>query len=404
MALTLKHDGLLRTALIPGPGAWQGYPTGAWRTDANVRDYSLPVVLALHGEARYDPSTRALTGGNAADFMATSKLHDGYLVDPVRTELRCLTVYPEAAAARFSSVTEQGGAVPFGVWNNGYWGRDHDLLSTVDDVGYIAALLTWVFDRFTAIYGDFLVKAARGPRACAFANSVAEDLLDATRVYLVGHGSGAAMVYRLACELPARLDALAPSWWTDRGGRIAGLAVVGGSRGGFRQIRDVNRLTPDADWDPTGVSGLPSNLDFLAIHGGSDELVVPGSRVQIANLASVRGSKEYEDTHVDVLSARAHFSLTKSLEPWAYHLGLVGSTTDHVDIMDSRNNTFVRSVVERWRYAPGAYPRGNMVAFIEPRLDDQWPTGTNWSTDAAGTPFGVTPTILDFFAYPARYV
>lgn len=114
-----------------------------------------PVVLALHGG-----------GGNAASFRIQTKL------DSVADLFNFIVVYPEGTAAIGNSLT----------WNSGNC-CGYAQNNNVDDVGFIEKLL----DTLPFLYG-----------------------VDKSRIYATGFSNGAAMCYRLACEIPERLAAIAP--------------------------------------------------------------------------------------------------------------------------------------------------------------------------------------------------
>lgn len=135
---SLMVDGLERTYMLHRP-ARSG--TGQ----------SLPLVLAFHGTGGQGPSMQGLSGLNAiAD-------REGFLV-----------AYPDGIDRH---------------WNDGRAADRPSLISNVDDVAFVAALI------------DHLV---------------ATETIDQRRVYATGMSNGAIFSQRLGCELAGKLAAITP--------------------------------------------------------------------------------------------------------------------------------------------------------------------------------------------------
>jgi len=118
---------------------------------------TFPLVVALHG-----------TGGSAEqserDYRLTSK-SDMY---------NYVIVYPEGIP--------RPGPLKIRTWNAGEC-CDYAVANNIDDVEYIATLM------------DYLIKRYK---------------IDPNKVFVTGMSNGAMMAYRLACELPRRIKAIAP--------------------------------------------------------------------------------------------------------------------------------------------------------------------------------------------------
>lgn len=116
----------------------------------------LPLVIAMHGGfgsgLQLENQSRLSLKGEAEGFIV---------------------VYPDGT---------QGGALNFRTWNAG-WCCGPSVTNNVDDVGFINALL----DEVIAAYA-----------------------VDTTRIYATGMSNGGFMAYRLACEMPQRIAAIAP--------------------------------------------------------------------------------------------------------------------------------------------------------------------------------------------------
>lgn len=116
----------------------------------------LPLIIAMHGGF-----------GSAANLENQSQL------SAKSDEANIIVVYPEGV---------KGGALNIRTWNAG-WCCGFASSSNVNDVGFINALL------------DTLIT----------------DLaIDTNRIYATGMSNGGFMSYRLACELPNRIAAIAP--------------------------------------------------------------------------------------------------------------------------------------------------------------------------------------------------
>lgn len=142
---TLQHDGLVRVY-------WVHVSTSYSQTDT-----PLPLVIALHGG-----------GGSGQQFEAQSKLSEkadkeGFIV-----------VYPDGQ--------QNPGVLHLRTWNAGGCCGQIASVQQTDDVGFIRQLI------------DKLATTHR---------------IDTKRVYATGHSNGAMLCYRLACELPDKLAAIA---------------------------------------------------------------------------------------------------------------------------------------------------------------------------------------------------
>lgn len=117
-----------------------------------------PIIIALHGG-----------GGNAAGFRAQTQF------DKLGAGREFIAVHPEGYAKRVMGKS-------LAAWNAGSCcGLARE--KNIDDVGFIAKLI----DRL-----------------------IAENDADPRRVYVTGHSNGGMMAYRLACEIPGKIAAIAP--------------------------------------------------------------------------------------------------------------------------------------------------------------------------------------------------
>ncbi|CCG98413.1 polyhydroxybutyrate depolymerase [Fibrella aestuarina BUZ 2] len=144
---TLRHDGQVRTYRLHLP------PSYAQHTGP------IPLLIALHGG-----------GGSGQQFETQSGLSDkadreGFAV-----------VYPDGQA--------NPGVLGLRTWNAGWCCGQRAATQRTDDVGFVRQLI----DKLTQTYR-----------------------LDPKRVYATGHSNGAMLCYRLACELPDKIAAIAPN-------------------------------------------------------------------------------------------------------------------------------------------------------------------------------------------------
>ncbi|AKD55829.1 extracellular catalytic domain type 1 short-chain-length polyhydroxyalkanoate depolymerase [Spirosoma radiotolerans] len=142
---TIQHDGQVRIY-------WVHLPSSYAKTDT-----SLPLVIALHGG-----------GGSGQQFEAQSKLSEkadkeGFIV-----------VYPDGR--------QNPGVLRLRTWNAGGCCGQISSVQHTDDVGFIKKLIDKLADTYR---------------------------VDTKRVYATGHSNGAMLCYRLACELPDKLAAIA---------------------------------------------------------------------------------------------------------------------------------------------------------------------------------------------------
>jgi polyhydroxybutyrate depolymerase len=118
---------------------------------------STPLVIALHGG-----------GGSATQFEASS------LLTPKADSAGFAVVYPNGT---------RSGALGLQTWNGGNC-CGSAIAEDVDDVNFIRQLIATLTARYA---------------------------IDPRRVYATGHSNGARLSYRLACELPERIAAIAPN-------------------------------------------------------------------------------------------------------------------------------------------------------------------------------------------------
>lgn len=140
---------------------------------AGRKGKDLPVVLVLHGG-----------GGNAENMRAMTGMND------VADKHGFIAVYPEGFGSPVIGRMR--------TWNAGDC-CGPAMKKKSDDVGYIGA----VIDRLIADYK-----------------------IDASRVYATGHSNGAMMSYRLACDMPERIAAIAPNAGQRRVTECAAKRVV----------------------------------------------------------------------------------------------------------------------------------------------------------------------------------
>jgi polyhydroxybutyrate depolymerase len=148
---SLEHGGRTRQYRVHVPSTYRG-------------DTPAPLLVSLHG------------GGGSMDYMATDE-HYGQLSHAARAGH--VLVFPNGIS-RF-----RGGMLA--TWNAGACcgaARDED----VDDVGFIRAVLERVMRQLN---------------------------IDRERVYATGMSNGAMMAYRLACEMPETIRAVAAVAGTD---------------------------------------------------------------------------------------------------------------------------------------------------------------------------------------------
>lgn len=142
---TLRLDGLTRIYWLHLPPAFK------------QSDELLPLVIALHGG-----------GGSGQQFESQSKLSEkadqqGFIV-----------VYPDGI--------QNPGVLGLRTWNAGACCGQIASVQHIDDVGFIRKLI------------DKLIATRR---------------VDPKKVYALGHSNGAMLCYRLACEMPDKLAAIA---------------------------------------------------------------------------------------------------------------------------------------------------------------------------------------------------
>ena len=140
---SIFYDGLNRTYLLHLPAEY-------------AENDTFPLVIAMHGGF-----------GSAYNIQSQSQLS-------VKADVESfIVVYPEGV---------KGGALNIRTWNAG-WCCGFASSSNTDDVGFIAALLDTLINRYS---------------------------VDSNRIYATGMSNGGFMSYRLACELSDRIAAIAP--------------------------------------------------------------------------------------------------------------------------------------------------------------------------------------------------
>ncbi|MCE7053862.1 carboxylesterase family protein [Algoriphagus sp. AGSA1] len=143
----LNFDGIQRSYLI-------NLPPNFYQKAGSQK---FPVVVALHG-----------TGGNAGqaerDYGLTAKA----------AESEYIIVYPEGVP--------RPGPLGIRTWNAGKC-CDYALGNQVDDVGFVSVLIDEMIGQF---HGD------------------------PEKIYVTGMSNGAMLAYRLACEIPEKISAVAP--------------------------------------------------------------------------------------------------------------------------------------------------------------------------------------------------
>ncbi len=205
---TLDHDGVTRSYVLHVPANYDpGFP--------------VPLVLALHG-----------LGDMATNFSNVG-------LSQVADQEDFFVVYPQAVADPIFGAA----------WNNGAGSLGIVINASVDDVGFLDALIDQI---------------------------ATEYVIDLERVYCTGFSMGGIMTHRMACEMSHRLaavasvagplpDASAANCPTERpmpvmhmhGTADGVVAYADGSFSGF-----------DA-----GLTGAEETVDFWKTHNGCDEVM-----------------------------------------------------------------------------------------------------------------------------------
>ena len=418
MPFTFQHDGVLRDAYLPTPELWKTLPTGWWSPSAPMRPappHSMPVIVALHDEPYFNMRTGFYEVGHAQEMYFKSRLHLVPKLEPGNPALRYLVLYPQALGSRSTGVSADGTVYMGGYWNNGYYGRERE--AWVDDVGFIAELLMRVMQRFFELYEDFKVRVATQNRRSglnvALHSPYALPVLDVERIYLVGLGSGGAMAYRLALELPARLSALYNSQHAALGmvqPKLAGIATVGASAGGWLTLKDyllysnTGRPLPHVDWTPSA----STDLHVLAIQGMGDTYVIPGDPPPShKGLLSTGRREELLAQHAPAENAPCHFSMWRTLEPWATGAGWSDPFVSDTAPLPPGG------LLDRWRWSQGGQARSVVLGLRDPNLGRGWPgplpitsSGPRtWSDDPVDAAHeNAAADIVKFFNDPWSYV
>ncbi|WP_225586948.1 PHB depolymerase family esterase [Algoriphagus sp. Y33] len=140
-------DGIKRTYLV-------NLPPNYYQQEGTRK---FPVVVALHG-----------TGGNAG------QAERDYGLTPKATESEYVIVYPEGVP--------RSGPLGIRTWNAGKC-CDYAMESQTDDVGFVSTVI------------DVMVGQYQG---------------DPKKIFVTGMSNGAMLAYRLACEIPEKITAVAP--------------------------------------------------------------------------------------------------------------------------------------------------------------------------------------------------
>ena len=137
-------------------------------SDGKIRDYFVHLPPAYHSAGKPLPVVVGLHGGGG-----TAKNFEGYGLDPYADKTGMIMVYPEGVSSFM------GG---FRTWNAGKC-CSKAMEENSDDVGFISAVIDAVVRDFHA---------------------------DARHVFVTGHSNGAMMAWRLACDIPDKIAAIAP--------------------------------------------------------------------------------------------------------------------------------------------------------------------------------------------------
>lgn len=308
MAITLQvaEGQPLRRFILHYPGDWLLFAR-------------LPLVVVLHDE--HSTAEEAATELNFARYNSKQDAPLDESGDPLPFH-KCVVVYPEAFRPASAAA-----------WNSGHY-RDGGALFNQDDIAFLQATVRWVQRHFNDARTEFTSRGSNPLRDFGVAPpDPAEPQIDPDRLFLVGHGSGAAMAYRLLAEAPGD-----PSW--------KAAALVNGTAGGLRHARlllDYDFGPGDAD-HPRLVRHKPSPYvvppSLFAIRGGLDEDwasdVAPdlGPYVRLPPQVLNAGGVSQNDLNalvaagLDLANAQRHarwdLQLWTSINPWAQALGFDG--------------------------------------------------------------------------------
>lgn len=185
-----------------------------------AEETSLPLVIALHPTSSSGRAMAALTGLNAA-----------------ADEHGFIAAYPDAHGL---------------TWNEGRDALEGANLDTLaDDVGFIAALIAHLAEAYN---------------------------VDTARVSVVGMGNGGLMVYRLACEIPDRLNAavvVGSLMWAyhrdncpDDPAAPVNLLIIHGTNDIYYQNEDNSYIHPILGGPRRDILGVTSTLAVWAERNG----------------------------------------------------------------------------------------------------------------------------------------
>ena len=248
-------------------------------------------------------------------------------------------------------------------WNSGHRGFGARLAQT-DDVAFVDAVLASIVARLDA-------------------NLLAEDPDNAVaavnlgQVFLVGHGNGGMLCYRLAHALP----------WMGSNFTVAAFAVVGASIGGKFHFED-----PDIfDNSPHGGPQRTPDASVLVIHGDQDQNVRPPDLLEDGRLSLLwAGLLNINGVAFDRIVPLTpwDYSPTFSANQWVAHLGALPS---EVDDGQQINGHPVR--IETW-----LEPLQNHVVALLTQADlaAEWPGPDVWGEAVAAR------MIWDFFKDPTQ--
>lgn len=282
--IDLRHDGRNRSYLIHvPPGA-----TGA-----------LPVVLGFHGG-----------GGHAANFQSYAEL------DRVADRERFLVVYPNGTGPIAGRLL---------TWNAGDGCCGYALNNTVDDVGFVVAVVNDLATRIT---------------------------VDRRRIYATGHSNGGIFSHRLAAERPDLVAAIAPVAGALDLARFAPAGVVP-----VLQIHSVDdpRALYDGGLGPP-FPGTNSRVFHQPVQAGLDRWVAANGCAATADtVESRRGTRATggEDQSAILLAWRGcrggaevrHWKLAGSGHGWPGDAAPAGG-----ERLAGPQTTIVRAADEAWAF------------------------------------------------------
>lgn len=268
---------------------------------------SYSLIVAMHGGF-----------GSAYNLQEQSQL------SKKADEANFIVVYPEGI---------KGGILNIRTWNAGdccgYASR-----TNVDDVGFIGALIDTLIDKFS---------------------------IDLTRIYATGMSNGGFMAYRLACEIPNRIAAIAP---------------VAASMSFWDCIRKM----------PVPIIAFHSYLDFNVKHGGGQSEGVDNNRIDSSQQFVMNYWSEINDCNVlqDTIKNDAEITFVK----WTSCN--CGTELHHYTTKDGGHS---------W---PGGKKTliGDPVSEFINANDLMWDFFQRFSTECRTTSTRVNPNNLQIYVYP----